>query len=196
MDLTAPGLSNSVISLEPLNEAHREALRATDAVAHMWISMPAIQRGAGFDVYFDYMLRCAKDGTDYALAILDPRDNDRFVGVTAFLGPSRIHRRVGIGYTWIEESLRGKGVYDAIKLLMIQRAIKWGAKRIEWLIEAPNTHAIESIERRGAVREGVLRQYHKLADGTWVDVVVLSLLRDEANATIERLEEALATART
>ncbi|MEM1087952.1 MAG: GNAT family protein [Pseudomonadota bacterium] len=184
MDLNAPGLASALIRLDPLSEDHREALRRTEAVEHMWISMPAIQRGAGFDVYFDYMLRSAAQNEAYPLAILDPNDHDRFIGVTAFLDPSKLHRRVRLGYTWIDPHLRGRGLFDAVKTEMIKRAIDWGARRIEWQIEAPNSRALSAIERLGAQQEGLLRQHTKLADGTWVDVIVLSLLREEAKALI------------
>lgn len=190
MELNAPGLMNELICLDPLAEEHRESLRATSAVDHMWMSMPAIQRGAGFDTYFDYTLKGAKSGDALAMALLDPNDGDRFVGVTAFLDPSKLHRRVRLGYTWLAEHLRGKGVFDAVKMLMIQRAIDWGAKRIEWQVEACNDRAIAAIERLGAIKEGVLRQHTKLADGTWVDVVMLSLLRDEAKMVLTRAEHA------
>ena len=113
MELNAPGLMNELICLDPLAEEHRESLRATSAVDHMWMSMPAIQRGAGFDTYFDYTLKGAKSGDALAMALLDPNDGDRFVGVTAFLDPSKLHRRVRLGYTWLAEHLRGKGVFDA-----------------------------------------------------------------------------------
>ena len=53
MDLTAPGLENDLIRLEPLTERFREDLRQSGAVEYMWLSMPAIQRGAGFDAYYD-----------------------------------------------------------------------------------------------------------------------------------------------
>ncbi|MEM1087647.1 MAG: GNAT family protein [Pseudomonadota bacterium] len=188
MELNASGLMNDLICIHPLGEDHREALRATSAVEHMWMSMPAIQRGAGFDTYFDYTLRTGRSGESVPMALLDPNDGNRFVGVTAFLEPNKLHRRVRLGYTWLAEHLRGKGIFDAVKMLMIERAVDWGAKRLEWQVESHNTRAIAAIERLGAVREGVLRQHTKLADGTWVDVVMLSLLRDEAKAVLRQAQ--------
>ena len=188
MELNAPGLMNDLVCIDPLSEDHREDLRATSAVDHMWMSMPAIQRGAGFDTYFDYTLKSGKTGEAVPMALFDPNDGHRFVGVTAFLDPSKLHRRVRLGYTWLAEHLRGMGMFDAVKMLMIQRAVDWGAKRLEWQVESANERAIAAIERLGAVREGVLRQHTKLADGTWVDVVMLSLLRDEAKAVLTRAQ--------
>lgn len=184
MDLNAPGLSNDLIRLEPLSERFREHLRASDAVNSIWLSLPAIQRGAGFDAYYDHVLKQSETGELFGFALLDPADNDRFVGVTALLDPNKMHRRVRLGYTWLEPHLRGRGVYAAIQQLLIQRALDWGAKRIEWYVEDRNTRAIRAIEAIGARKEGVLREFEKFADGEWVDVAVLSMLRDEAKEAI------------
>ncbi|MEM1146935.1 MAG: GNAT family protein [Pseudomonadota bacterium] len=192
MELTAPGLQNSLIHLEPLDERFREHLRASDAVNSIWISLPAIQRGAGFDAYYDHVLKQAELNELYAFALLDPNDKDRFVGVTALLYPNKMHRRVRLGFTWLEPHLRGKGIYAAIQKLLIQRVLDWGAKRIEWYVEDRNVRAIKAIESIGARKEGVLREFEKFADGEWVDVAVLSMLRDEAKEAIARLESIMA----
>lgn|GEM_PF-253520 len=192
MDLHAPGLQNELVHLEPLDERFREQLRASDAVNSIWLSLPAIQRGAGFDAYYDHVLKQREQGEIYSFAVLDPNDNDRFVGVTALLSPNKMHRRVRLGYTWIEPHLRGRGVYAAIQKLLIQRALDWGAKRVEWYVEERNTRAIRAIESLGALKEGVLREYEKFADGEWVDVAVLSMLRDEAKEAIRRLTAIMA----
>ena len=192
MELNCPGLKNELIHLEALDDRFREHLRASDAVNSIWMSLPAIQRGAGFDAYYDHVLKQARVHELYGFAMLDPNDNDRFVGVTALLYPNKMHRRVRIGYTWIEPHLRGKGVYAATQSLLIQRALDWGAKRIEWLVENRNDRAIRAIKALGAQQEGVLREYEKFADGEWVDVAVLSMLRDEAKDAIRKLEQIVA----
>ena len=187
MDLNAPGLHNELVHLEPIDERFREQLRASDAVNSIWLSLPEIQRGAGFDAYYDHVLKQREQGEIFSFAVLDPNDNDRFSGVTALLYPNKMHRRVRLGYTWIEPHLRGIGVYAAIQKLLIQRALDWGAKRVEWYVEDRNSRAIRAIESLGAMKEGVLREYEKFADGEWVDVAVLSMLRDEAKEAIRRL---------
>ena len=191
MDLTAPGLENELVRLEPLSKAHREPLRATDAVDYMWQSMPAIQRGAGFDAYYDFVLRHGMHGEIKAFAVFEP-NNQTLIGVTAFLNPNRMHRRVDIGYTWINANMHGRGMFRAIQSLLIARAVMWGARRIGWTIESRNEPAIGAIEALGAKREGILRNYCRFADGTWVDIVLLSMLRDEAKFAVKRLDAGIA----
>lgn len=192
MELTAPGLENDLICLEPLDERFREHLRASDAVNSIWLSLPAIQRGAGFDAYYDHVLKRGDMGELNGFALLDPNDGKRFVGVTALVYPNKMHRRLRIGYTWLEPHLRGRGIYAAIQKLLIQRALDWGAKRIEWYVEDRNARAIGAIKSIGAQKEGVLREFEKFADGEWVDVAVLSMLRDEAKEAIRRLSMIMA----
>ena len=188
MQLTDPNLENDELRLEPLAEKHREPLRATDAVEYMWQSMPVIQRGAGYDTYFDYMIRRSEAGDTIPFVIYCKADN-RLIGVTAFVQPVRIHRRVMIGYTWIDAQFRGRGVFQAVQGLLIKRAIMWGARRIGWHIEGRNTRAVRAIEALGARYEGTLRNYARFTDGTWVDIVLLSMLRDEAKEAVLRLEQ-------
>ncbi|MDG1824822.1 MAG: GNAT family protein [Henriciella sp.] len=190
MELSAPGLENARVKLVSLDEEHREMLRASDAVEHMWISMPAIQRGAGFDAYYDYVLREKSAGELVPFAILS-NENGRFVGVTGYSYPNKTHRRIQIGYTWIDHSFRGKGIYAAIQHVLIKRAIEWGARRIGWHVEARNDRAVKAIEKLGAQNEGTLRNFSRFTDGTWVDIAILSMLRDEAKDAIKRLEAEL-----
>lgn len=196
MDLSAPGLENDLIRLEPLTDRFREDLRNSGAIEYMWLSLPAIQRGAGFDAYFDHVIKQGDAGEMLGFALLDPNDQSRFVGVTALMYPNKMHRRVRLGYTWLEPHLRGHGVYAAVQKLLIQRALDWGAKRIEWYVEERNTRAVRAIEAIGAIKEGVLREYEKFADGEWVDVAVLSMLRDEAKSAVHRLEAIMADSET
>lgn len=187
MDLSAPGLENDLICIEPLDERFREHLRASEAVHSIWQSLPAIQRGAGFDAYYDHVLKSGERGDLFGFALLDPNDHRRFVGVTALISPNKMHRRVRLGYTWLEPHLRGRGIYAAIQKLLIERALDWGAKRIEWYVEDRNERAIRAIQSIGAMKEGILREYEKFADGEWVDVAVLSMVRDEGKEALRRL---------
>ncbi|MEL6830988.1 MAG: GNAT family protein [Pseudomonadota bacterium] len=190
MELGAPGLHNELVELRPLTEQHREPLHACGAEDAMWASMPAIERGAGFDVYFDHVLRAKKDGTVVPFAISDTASGN-FIGVCSFSTANRFHRRVEIGYVWLHPDMRGRGCFGAIHHLLISRALAWGCRRIGWQIETRNARARDAIKHLGATYEGTLRDYARFADGSWVDLAVFSLLRDEASAVVGNLEARL-----
>lgn len=195
MELSDPGLCSDLIKLRPLSEAYREPLRLSEAVEFMWQSLPAVQRGAGFDAYFDHTLASSNKGEMPTFVLLDPQQDMQFVGVAAFIEPDRTHRRVSIGYTWLAPYLRGKGVYAACQKLMIKRALDWGARRISWPIEADNARAIRAVESVGAIQEGTLRSHMRFTNGQWVDITICSMLRDEAKEALIRLDEVIAIQR-
>ena len=108
------------------------------------------------DAYFDHTLRMAKLGTGQAMTAIRLSDN-QIVGLAAFLSPNRMNRRTRIGYTWIEPSLRGSEIVEHIHYLMLKRAYQWRARRVAWWLSERNQRAIASVEKLGAVKEGVLR---------------------------------------
>ncbi|RIJ24437.1 N-acetyltransferase [Henriciella barbarensis] len=188
MELGAPGLHTATLRLEPLNESHRAALSRSNAVEHMWSSMPVISTGTNIDAYFDHSLKMATLGTGQVMAAIRQED-DRLIGLSAFLNPNRMNRRTRIGYNWVEPALRGSAVVEHIHYLMLKRAYQWRARRVAWWLSLKNERAIAAVEKIGAKREGVLRQHTRFADGSWADLVVLSLVSDEIRDSMAMLGE-------
>ena len=120
------------------------------------------------------------------------RSDGAFAGVIAYLDVSRTHRRVGIGYVWHPPEMRGTIVPVATQMAMIGRAFGARMRRIEFPIAAANERAIRSLERLGARKEGVLRRYVRLADGSWGDLAILSLVDAEIRGAIDLLKDRVA----
>lgn len=192
MELGAPGLHTAMLRLEPLDEGHRTTIRTSNAAEHMWSSMPLIATGTSIDAYIDHSLKMAKLGTGQVMAAVREAD-ERLVGLSAFLNPNRMNRRTRIGYNWIQPDLRGSDVVDHIQYLMLKRAYQWRARRVAWWLSQSNERAIAAVEKIGATREGVLRQHTRFADGSWADLVVLSLVGDEIRDAMAALGEQIET---
>ena len=188
MKLDAPGLTVADVQLEPLSEAHRAPLAQSGAVEAMWQWMPVIPTGTNFDAYFDHTLADAKDGRSIPFAITRLADG-AFAGVAAYLEISRTHRRLRIGYQWHPEEMRSGVVPAATALALISRAKACRIRRIEYLIDEENIPAIKSVERLGAVREGLLRSHMRAAKGTWANMALYSLVNSEITAAIAALQE-------
>lgn len=195
MELGAPGLETSLLKLEPLAEDHREAMAASSAVNDMWQLMPIIPNGNTIDAYFDHTLKMSELGTGQGMAII-LKSTQKLVGMAAYILPNRLHRRVRIGYTWLEVSQRGTGVSKHVQYLMVKRAMQWRARRVEWLMSVRSGRAIAHLDRSGAHREGVLRKYSRMADGSWADVVVYSLVDDEIRTVLDRLGQEIGESAT
>ena len=66
------------------------------------------------------------------------------------------------------------------------------ARRVEWMMSTRSERGVALLERWGVQREGVLRQYSRMADGSWADVIVFSVVGDELAEMVARLEKELA----
>ena len=191
MELDAPGLENALVSLEPFSSDHRELLHKSGAVDAMWTWMPMISTGTSYDSYFDHALLQAKRGDMVPFALFRPGTHE-FLGIAAFLDPHRTHRRIQITHLWLVPGVRGNGVFTAVQSLMIQRAIDWGARRIVWLADERNAVAIKAFRKLGGTEEGLAREYQRMADGHWANMIVFSMLRPEARDAVVRLNRRLA----
>lgn len=188
MKLDDPDLENELVSLKVLTEADRDVLAGTSAVEAMWQWMPVIATGTNFHSYFDHTLEMKNSG-DYIPFTIWRKSDGAFVGVVAYADISRTHRRLRMASLWITEEMRGTEIVPAAQLAVIERAVASRMRRIEILTPESNERSVRSIERFGAKREGTLRSYIRMANGTWADMAVLSLVGDEAKAAIALLRD-------
>lgn len=193
MAITAPTLVGQWVRLEPLEERHRDGLRAAADDERIWQHTLTVARGEGFDPWFDEALDQLGAGTRIPFAVCLLADG-RLVGSTSYLDPSERHRRVEIGSTWYVPELWGTAVNPECKLLMLCHAFDvLGVNRVSLVTDALNTRSQAAIARLGAVREGVLRS-HMLSQGGRVrDSVIFSIVaaewptvRDRLTARLER----------
>jgi len=118
-----------------------------------------------------------------------PQPNDKIFAIDTlaglYIGSCGLHRiswedrRATLGIFIGQRSQWGKGYgTDATRVLVRFGFDEMNLNRIDLHVFADNERAIRCYETVGFVREGVLRQFHYLEGGT-VDIVVMSVLRDE-----------------
>ncbi|WP_020391159.1 GNAT family N-acetyltransferase [Kribbella catacumbae] len=102
------------------------------------------------------------------------------VGTTS-LGDVDLHNEAAhIGWTGYAPAVWGTKVNPAAKFLLLQHAFEeCGFGRVKIQTGLTNTRSQAAIAKLGATREGVLRRHKKLADGSFRDTVVFSILADE-----------------
>lgn len=135
----------------------------------------------------------------YRQAIAEQRDNltvpfairmgDALVGTTRFADFLPALPAVEIGWTWLDAAQHGTGLNASIKYLMLRHAFEsWNMVRVQIKTAASNARAQAAIEKLGAVREGLLRNHRRLADGRLDDTVMFSITDREWPAVKARLE--------
>lgn len=187
MKLKPIALGGRHARLEPLDAAHREAMReALDGDEAAWL----ILVGAGFGPHFDGWWNQAMVGPGRVYAVI--RSSDRaVVGVTGFHEISSTHRRLEIGGTYYRADARGGPVNPQAKRLLLQHAFDCGAVRVEFLTDAINARSRAALLRLGARQEGVLRHHKTTWTGRCRDTVVFSILADEWPDVRDRLDARL-----
>ncbi|MEL6861417.1 MAG: GNAT family protein [Pseudomonadota bacterium] len=186
MDLTAPGLENPIVRLEPIEDQHRALIFASEIEESVWKWMPALPGGTNLQNYFDFILKAQKAGKAATYVVFRQEDGV-FAGVTGFNEINKIHRRLRNALAWHPPHLATPQLYQAGQLAMIQRAYDWRAKRLEWQVNTNNTYMMTELAAINPTREALFRNFERTADGVWVDKEVYAMTRPELAGAIQRL---------
>jgi RimJ/RimL family protein N-acetyltransferase len=178
MQLTPQTLQGRVVRLEPIEEAHREALRPAANDRDIWRFFPDRGDGPHFDALFDRRLAAQRDGSWIVHDVRRLADC-ALIGQTCFLNIDSVSARVEIGGTWYVAAARGGAVNPECKLLLMAAAFAAGARRVELKTDARNGRSRAAILKLGAVEEGTLRRHTLMWDGFVRDTVYYSVLEDE-----------------
>ncbi|ABS62711.1 conserved hypothetical protein [Parvibaculum lavamentivorans DS-1] len=187
-------IENSAVRLEPLAEAHREALAAAAGAAEIWRYMPYDGAGDGFHRWFDWSLSLNEQQSETIWAVRNLADG-AIVGSTRYLNIAAKDLRAEIGGTWYAPAVWGGRVNPACKLMLLGHGFEeLGLNRIEFKTDARNLRSQAAIAKLGALREGIFRRHMVLPDGHIRDSVYFSIIREEWPGVKARLEERLASA--
>jgi len=189
--MNAPTLTGRFVSLEPLVEAHREALRAAANDPRIW--QFTLTRGDGdhFDRWFQDALAERDAGRRVPFAVRRLQDG-ACLGSTSYLDIVPNHRRIEIGSTWYRHDVWQSNVNPECKLLLLEHAFETlGVNRVALVTDALNERSQAAIAKLGAVREGVLRSHMVSQGGRIRDSVVFSIVAGEWPATRDRLQARL-----
>ena len=151
-------LDGRIVRAEPIEERHREGLRAAaerDPEIHRFTNMYSL----GFDRWFDLAL-ASESEVPFVVHV-----GGKPVGSSRFLNVEEFHKRVEIGWTWLERAQWGTGANIETKYLLLSRAFdRWGAMRVEFKTDARNLRVRGALLGVGATFEGIFRKHMKLPD--------------------------------
>jgi RimJ/RimL family protein N-acetyltransferase len=176
------------------------ALEPSDAPEiHAWRQEPAYRRGiltlgrytsrATEEGWLDSTRADHEAGRAFTFGIVHA-DDGRLVGMVALKPVDYLTRSASVRSVIGRPEDRRKGFLAQGRRLALEFAFfELGLNRVESRVLTTNTASINSIERAGYRREGLLRQA-AFKDGAFVDVAVYGLLRSEFEALIGRRDPA------
>ena len=185
----SPELHGRLVRLEPLTDAHRDALFVASRSPDVWRwmrSYPASRES--FDGWFDDALAASASGDEFAFATVRQEDGVP-VGSTRFLTLRPADLGVEIGWTWLAPAAWRTGANVEAKLLMLAHAFEvLGCLRVELKTHAENQRSRAAMAAMGAWFEGVHRK-HRIVPGIGVrDTAWYSVIDDEWPAVRRGLE--------
>ncbi len=142
-----PSLEDELVSLLPLEDAHRDALFAVASDPLIWSQHPAKVRSTrtGFDTFFEESM--ASGG---ALLIKDKK-HGRVIGSSRFHKLPGVEDKIEIGWTFLGRAHWG-GIYNgSVKRLMIDYAFHH-VEEVLLFIDAENLRSQRAAEKIGAVQ--------------------------------------------
>ncbi|RXG15835.1 RimJ/RimL family protein N-acetyltransferase [Leeuwenhoekiella aestuarii] len=129
--------------------------------------------------YFNFCLKSKKDKELYPFIIISKEDSNP-IGLTMFGNISFQHKRLEIGWTWIGEKFQGTGVNTICKRLLLNYCFNGlNLRRVEFKIDIKNQKSQIAIEKIGAVKEGLLREYNIQSYGESKGTYVYSIIKEE-----------------
>ena len=177
------------IRLEPLAEAHHDALVTAASDGRLWeLWYTAVAAPEGMRDYIASALKGQRDGHMMPWVVRDAASG-------AVLGSTRYHDivpaidRVEIGYTWYAQSRQRTHVNTTCKLLLLAHAFETlGCQVVGLRTDNFNFRSQRAIEGLGAKKDGVIRHHAARRDGTVRDTVMYSILAAEWRDAKRHLE--------
>ena len=168
------------VRLEPLTDAHTEALAAVVADGRLWeLWYTSVPEPSGMAEYVANALKGQREGHMLPWAVRELATNT-IVGSTRYHDIVPALDRVEIGYTFYAQSRQRTNVNTTCKLLLMQHAFDTvGCKVVGIRTDSLNLRSQRAIEALGARKDGVIRHYNVRKDGTARDTVIYSILAHE-----------------
>ncbi len=104
----------------------------------------------------------------------------RCVGMTTYMNIEPSQRRLEIGSTWLRKSIQRSAVNTECKWLLLDYAFEQlNCICVEFRTHAMNLQSRRAIERLGAKQDGILRNNMIMANGSYRDSAVYSIIASE-----------------
>lgn len=171
-------LTGRFVTLEPISETHRDALRAIgNADVETWERLyPVSWAGEHFDRNWANVAQDMSAGRTLAFAVIS---GGAVVGMTCYISPDEANRSVEIGGTFYAPDHRGGPVNPQAKRLLMEHAFAHGFDRVQLKVDALNARSRAAVLKLGATFEGILRHDRIVWTGRVRDTAFYSVLAGE-----------------
>lgn len=186
-------LDGQRVRLEPLSIDHLAALCEVGLVEEIWRwTTSLVLTPSDMRRYVEAALQEQAEGKALPFVTIDKASN-KVVGSTRFGNIERTHRRVEIGWTWINPQWQRSHINTEAKYLMLRHAFEtWQCIRVELKTDSLNEKSRNAMLRIGAKEEGTLRNHMVTYSGRLRHSVYFSVIVSEWPEVKANLEAKMA----
>lgn len=135
--------------------------------------------------YIDLALKSRADQKEYPFIVFDKKQQ-KYAGCTRFYDIQLQNQTLQLGYTWYGKDFQGTVLNKHCKFLLLDFAFgKMEMERVEFRADQNNKRSIAAMQSLGCTIEGVLRNHLPLSNGNRRNSIILSILKQEWDATIK-----------
>jgi len=181
-------LENERVLLRPLVLSDGSLLaHFVEEEPELWsYSLVAIHNSADLENYIQTAIEARAHKTAYAFIVFDKLLNE-YVGCTRFYDIQLAFQTIQIGYTWYSKKCWGTKLNENCKYLLLEFALdQMGFERVEFRADNNNKRSIAAMQKIGCTVEGVLRNHLPMPTGKRRDSIVLSILKEDWNASLKQ----------
>lgn len=186
-------LEDHAVRLEPMTDAHHEALSLAAADGELWnLWVTAVPEPGRMQAYIATALQGQRDGHMLPWVVRD-RTTGTIIGSTRYHDIAAAIDRVEIGHTWYAARHQRTHVNTTCKRLLLRHAFETlGCQVVGLRTDRFNFRSQRAIEALGAQKDGVIRHFGMRKDGTARDTVMYSILKSEWPDVRRNLDSRLA----
>ena len=181
-------LENERVLLRPLQVSDGSLLgHYVNEEPDLWqYSLVAIDNSTDLENYIQTAIEARENKTSYAFIVFDKLLNT-YVGCTRFYDMQLAYQTTQLGYTWYSKKCWGTKLNENCKFLLLQYAFdQMGFERVEFRADNNNKRSIAAMQKIGCKVEGVLRNHLPMPNGKRRDSIVLSILKEEWDASLKQ----------
>lgn len=190
MTLQPVTLEGRLVRLEPLNKWHIPDLLEAARDEQLWQYMfyGNLAEPQHMESFIGNAIRLREVGIDLPFAVIH-QQSGKAIGSTRFRDICMKHMKLEIGATWYATEHQRSGVNLESKYLLLRHAFEtFGILRVQFKTDIRNGRSRQSLEKMGAVLEGILRRSAVMPDGVIRDTAIYSILDTEWGLVKQGLE--------
>ena len=173
-------LKSDLVTLKPLSLEHEMELMTAASDGELWnLWFTSVPEPKATKAYIEAALAEHDADSSLPFVVIDNRTQE-IVGCTRICSAVQAHKRVEIGHTWYAKKVQKTAINTQTKLLLLEHIFeRLNCIAVEFRTHWHNHNSRRAIARLGAKQDGILRNHQIMADGSYRDTVVFSILNTE-----------------